>query len=73
MQVEESDLFGSTVNFAARVVGSIKDAEIWLSEPAKADIDQLRAQRFNKLKWKQNDGVKMKGFPGSYILWSLEQ
>jgi adenylate cyclase len=28
---DEGDVFGRTVNFAARVVGVIKDAEIWLS------------------------------------------
>ena len=28
MQVEEGDVFGGTVNFAARVIGSIKGPEI---------------------------------------------
>lgn len=28
MHVEQADVFGGTVNFAARVVGAIKDAEI---------------------------------------------
>ncbi len=32
MQVEENDLFGGAVSFAARVVGAIQGAEIWLSE-----------------------------------------
>lgn len=32
MQVEGNDVFGGTVNFAARVVGAIREAEIWLSE-----------------------------------------
>ena len=35
MHVEEGDVFGGTVNFAARVVGAIKGAEIWLSDRAK--------------------------------------
>ena len=32
LQPEEGDAFGRTVNFAARVVGAIKDSEIWLSD-----------------------------------------
>ncbi len=41
MRVEAGDVFGSTVNFAARVVGAVKDAEVWLSERAKEDTDLL--------------------------------
>ena len=70
MQVEESDLFGSTVNFAARVVGAIKDAEIWLSDRAKVDIDGLGAGRHKNLKWERHEAT-MRGFPGTFVLWSL--
>ncbi len=73
MQVEESDVFGGTVNFAARVVGAIKDAEIWLSESAKKDIDRLGAARHKGLGWERHDGVAMKGFPDVFTLWSLEK
>ena len=31
LQVEEGDVFGGTVNFAARVIGAIQGAEIWMS------------------------------------------
>jgi class 3 adenylate cyclase/GTPase SAR1 family protein len=73
MTVEAHDVFGGTVNFAARVVGAIKGAEIWLSEESKKDLDELRANRFGTLKWQRHDGVEMKGFPGSFTLWSLGQ
>jgi class 3 adenylate cyclase len=43
MHVEDGDVFGGTVNFASRVVGAIKGAEIWLSNRAKEDIDGLGA------------------------------
>jgi class 3 adenylate cyclase len=49
LQIEEGDVFGRTVNFAARVVGAIKGAEIWLSEQAKADIEALGARRHEEL------------------------
>jgi class 3 adenylate cyclase/GTPase SAR1 family protein len=71
MQVEEEDVFGGAVNFAARVVGAIKDSEIWLSEPAKDDIDRLGAKRHKHLKWVRHDHIVMKGFPGEFVLWSL--
>ncbi len=69
MSVEENDVFGGTVNFAARVVGAIKGAEIWLSDEAKNHLDSSGAQR--QLKWEQHDGVEMKGFIGGFTLWSL--
>jgi class 3 adenylate cyclase len=71
MQVEGNDVFGGPVNFAARVVAAAKGPEIWLSDRAKEDIDTLRAQRHSKLKWDWQT-VELKGFPGSFMLWSLK-
>ncbi len=71
-QVEDNDVFGGTVNFAARVVGAIQGAEIWLSDRAKVDVDQLGASRHKALRWEQHEGVDMKGFPGKFRLWSLK-
>jgi adenylate cyclase len=73
MHVEESDVFGGTVNFASRVVSSIKDAEIWLSDRAKEDIDRLGAGQHKRLGWQRHDGVAMKGFPGAFTLWSVQK
>src|SRR2546423_12837116 len=71
MTVEENDVFGGTVNFAARVVGSIKGPEIWLSDQAKADLVSGGAKQHSSLKWEQKDGIEMKGFNGTFTLWSL--
>jgi len=71
MHVEEGDVFGGTVNFAARVVGAIEDAEVWLSDRAKDDIDRLGAARYKELKWVRHEGVAMKGFPGKFTLWAV--
>lgn len=70
MQVEEGDVFGGTVNFAARVVGTIKGAEIWISNRAKEDLDRSGGES-SRLKWERHDGEKMKGFSGVFTLWSL--
>ncbi len=71
MQVEDDDVFGGAVNFAARVVGEIKDAEIWLSDRAKEDLDRGGAKHHRQLSWQRHDGIQMKGFTGVFTLWSL--
>jgi class 3 adenylate cyclase len=68
---DEGDVFGRTVNFSARVVGTIKDAEIWLSDEARSDLDGLGASRFEDLHWERHDNVHLKGFKGASRLWSL--
>ena len=73
LQIEEGDVFGRTVNFAARVVGAIKRAEIWLSEQAKADIDVLGARRHEELLWQRHENVRLKGFDGAFTLWSVSE
>jgi class 3 adenylate cyclase/GTPase SAR1 family protein len=73
MKVEEADVFGGTVNFAARVIGAIKDAEIWLSDRAKHDIDELGAQHHKALSWQRHENVPMKGFKDLFTLWSLKR
>jgi class 3 adenylate cyclase len=72
MHVEEGDVFGGTVNFAGRVIGPIREAELWLSEHAKEDIDRLGAKQHMGLKWERHEGVAMKGFPGKFTLWALK-
>ncbi len=69
MQVKKDDVFGGTVNFAARVIGAIEGAEIWLSERAK---DDLVLSRGGALKWDTHPGITAKGFGGTYTLWSLK-
>jgi class 3 adenylate cyclase len=72
LQIEEGDVFGRTVNFAARVVGAIKGAGIWLSEQAKADIDALGARRHEQLQWQRHEKIELKGFAGAFTLWSVD-
>jgi len=72
MHVQEGDVFGGTVNYAARVIGAITGAEIWLSERAKDDIDHLGAAQYRMLEWERHEDVEMKGFSGRFTLWSLK-
>jgi class 3 adenylate cyclase len=63
---DEGDVFGRTVNFAARVVGAIKDAEIWLSAEARSDLDSFGARRFEDMHWEPHDNIRFKGFNGAF-------
>jgi class 3 adenylate cyclase len=69
--VEENDLYGATVNYAARVAATPKDAEVWLSNEAKSHVDQEGAPHQATLRWLNHSGLEIKGFPGKHILWSL--
>lgn len=71
MYVEEEDVFGGAVNFAARVMAAIQHAEIWLSDRAKVDLDSCGAKQHRQLTWQRHEEVELKGFGNSYTLWSL--
>ena len=71
VSVENGDVFGRTVNFAARVIGAISGPEIWVSEQAKADIDALGAGHHQDLQWQRHEDIEVKGFAGAVTLWSL--
>ena len=73
IHVEEGDVFGGTVNFASRVVGSFSGAEIRMSDRAKDDIDRLGCTEHRRLRWQRHDGVAMKGFSGTFTLWSVQK
>lgn len=71
MHLENMDVFGSAVNFAARVAGAIQNAGIWLSDEARKHLDSLGAPRHNELRWIQHSDTHLKGFEGIFTLWSL--
>jgi class 3 adenylate cyclase len=71
MSVVGNDVYGSAVNFAARVGSATKEAQIWLSDEAKTEIESLRAPQHNSLEWERHDRVALRGFSGHFTLWSL--
>src|SRR5215471_7400090 len=70
LDVVGEDIFGTEVDVAARVVGGIEGAEIWLSDEAKRDLERAGARRHRGLQWLSHDGVELKGI-GRERLWSL--
>ena len=71
ISVEEEDAFGTMVNYTARVQARGKGAEIWLSDRAHADIQQVRAKAHRTLKWIDHDDCELKGLSGKHRLWEL--
>ncbi|MBI3272739.1 MAG: TIR domain-containing protein [Planctomycetes bacterium] len=71
VQLREEDVFGTTVNCAARILGQAIGAEIWVSERAKQDIDQHRAARHQVFDWTRHEGCELKGFQDAHTLWSV--
>jgi class 3 adenylate cyclase len=70
VDVVGEDIFGTEVDVAARVVGGIEGAEIWLSDQAKRDLERAGARRHSGLQWLSHDGVELKGI-GTERLWSM--
>src|SRR5215471_8012149 len=70
VDVVGDDIFGTEVDVAARVVGGIEGAEIWLSDRAKRDLERAGARRHRGLQWLPHEGVELKGI-GPERLWSL--
>lgn len=71
VSIEHNDAFGITVNYTARVESMAKGAEIWLSNEAKTHIDQEGLEHHLNLEWKKNTGCELKGFEGTFTLWSV--
>jgi class 3 adenylate cyclase len=73
IDVEAADVFGGEVNFAARVIGKIAGAEIWISDRARKDLEVAGVRRHASLAWQRHEGIAVKGFEGEFVLWSLQQ
>jgi len=69
--VEEQDVHGATVNYAARVVAVPGNNGVWLSSEAKGHVDQEGATHQVALPWQTHSGLDLKGFVGKQILWSI--
>jgi class 3 adenylate cyclase len=68
VQIEDEDAFGTMVNYAARVVGAAKGAEIFASSRAHSDIIQLGSKAHADIAWGQHV-TDLKGFTGQQDLW----
>jgi class 3 adenylate cyclase/GTPase SAR1 family protein len=71
VHIEKGDAYGAMVNYTARVQSQAQQPEIWLSDRAKEDLDQVKAKAHRRLRWTEHPGCVLKGFPGTHRLWSV--
>jgi class 3 adenylate cyclase len=71
--VEDQDVQGAAVNYAARVIGMAVKASVWISNEVKNHVDQEKANRHKTLSWQSHPDCQLKGFPGKHLLWSVEK
>lgn len=70
-RVTDHDLHGIMVHRASRIVSMAKANETWVSREVKSHIDEEKAPQHLNLLWTLHTGCKLKGFKGSYSLWSV--
>src|SRR5262249_32398985 len=71
VEVTAKDIFGAQVAFAARVAHEIAGAEIWLSSQAFDDLRTHGVAHHENLCWSDHQGITLKGFEDTHVLWSL--
>ena len=72
VHIQEEEAFGTTANYAARVVSMAKGAEIWTSDRAPRPIStEEKAETDRLLRWTEHPECELKGFPGTHCLWSV--
>ncbi|NOT00101.1 MAG: AAA family ATPase [Phycisphaerales bacterium] len=70
MQFTESDVFGNTVNIAARISGMPKNGGIWISDEVMKDM--MRYNPTWKTPWTRHENVSFPGFNAvRFKVWSL--
>jgi class 3 adenylate cyclase len=73
MGVSTGDVFGQQVNMVARIEAKAKEGGIWVSAKIKEDIGIRNSARHQQLKWTEHPNEVLKGFPGLFVLWSVEK
>ena len=71
VEIQDEDVYGAMVNYTTRVENQATGAEIWVSDRAKADIDEERAEARHELRWVAHPDRELKGFAGKHLLWSV--
>jgi len=70
VHMDENDSLGQIVKYTYRVESQAKEAEIWVSDRAKTDIEAENGV-YEQLKWEEKSDRGLKGFSGKHKLWSI--
>jgi len=71
VELMAQDAFGQHVNMAARVLDKARDGGIWVSDRVREDVEAVGLSTERNLRWTEHAGESVKGFPGTYTLWSV--
>jgi class 3 adenylate cyclase len=71
--VSTNDVFGQQVDMVSRIEAKAEKGGVWVSAKIKEDISIRNSARHQHLKWTEHPGEVLKGFPGSFTLWSVEE
>ena len=71
--IEEEDVQGVAVNYAARVIDMAINGDVWLSDEVKNHINQEKADRHKELCWQEHPNCMLKGFSETHLLWSVKK
>jgi class 3 adenylate cyclase len=71
VDIENADVFGTTVNFAARVTSAIQGAEIWVCERTREDLRRVYGTDGGDSDWLPQRNLSMKGFPERQTLYAF--
>jgi len=71
--VSADDVFGQQVNMVARIEAKAEQGGIWVSAKVKDDIEIRKSARHRHLVWTPHPNEELKGFPGRFMLWAVEE
>ena len=71
--VEQEDVQGAAVSYAARLLGRARGGGVWISREVKHHLDQEKSSAQEALGWQRHRGLEIKGFPGRHELWSVNE
>lgn len=67
--VEDEDVQGAAVSYAARVADMAEEGGLWISAEVKSHLDQEKAESHAQLAFDLRSGIALRGFPGVQELW----
>jgi class 3 adenylate cyclase len=71
--VEQEDVQGAAVSYAARLLGRARAGGVWVSREVKNHLEQEKSSSQGTLDWQRHPGCELKGFPGRHELWSVNE
>lgn len=71
VRIEENDAYGMMVNYTARIVAEATPEQVWVSDRAHEEINEVHARAHRDLEWTEHSECFLKGFVGGQRLWSV--